>query len=436
MISIWFNSFIETVTLILLSSLIAVILGLYTSIFAWRSGSLIAYFAPMLVLSVPPWLFAFYISEYFLYIDPVFGASVSLGLCSSPYCHAFMSSSLISRAHATYEAITVINGKSIRSILYSIYPSLKVSIIPSIAIVSAEVLSDFGVSNYFGLNTLTMVSYNMWATTWSLSASMHGVLILMGLALALSLIKSSNSVAVKASGSDVVRKLPTLFALLPPILILAFCYLTSIYWIYLNGLNNLNGIFDQLLNTLFLISIIVILNIAISVIFLITKYKKIFKAFGVFTYSLPGVVIGIVLIALLGNKVPLIVLLIAGISIKYFGLLINALFSYTENSQLYIETINVYSTSWQDKIKKLFNFVFPSLLIGLSILTLDILRELPISIVLHPIGFETFSMNMNHLAKTENPTVMGAESLTVMIIGLLLSIIILWSTNDRNKKLA
>ena len=430
---IWFSSVIETIKLIIASAFISLIIGSFTSIFAWKSSYKLAYYAPIMILSVPPWLFAFFISDYFTYIDPFIGASISLGICSSPYCHAVICSSLTSRAYKSYEALLVLNGLNIKSVLYAIYPSLRISVLPSIAIVSAEVVSDFGVANYFGLNTLTMLSYNIWSTTWSFSNSAYGIIWLIIIGITLSLLKNTANSSINSSNSSKKSLYSCYLSLLPTVFFIVFCYFTSLSWLIGNGFFHSKRIIEELLNTTFLVVFVVTINIMIGSLFLL-RTGKIFEKVGIMTYSIPGIAISLPLVHFLGQKVSLMILLVIAISVRYFGLLVNILSSSLSGSSKYIETITIYSESGLIRIVNIFNFLLPSLAMGVSILVLEITRELPISMVLHPAGFETIAMRMNHISKIESPSLLGGQSVVLITIGLLFTCIIIWSTNDRNKK--
>ena len=75
----------------------------------------------------------------------------------------------------------------------------------------------------------------------------------------------------------------------------------------------------------------------------------------------------------------------------------------------------------------------PSLVIGMSLIVLDVLRELPISMILQPMNFTTLALRMNYLSKTEYLPNLGPHSLVMLIVGLIFSLIIIGVIYAKNK---
>jgi ABC-type Fe3+ transport system permease subunit len=73
-------------------------------------------------------------------------------------------------------------------------------------------------------------------------------------------------------------------------------------------------------------------------------------------------------------------------------------------------------------------------MIGMSLIILDVLRELPISMVLQPVEFQTLAMRMSYIAKTENPTLLGFHSIILLLLGIFFSLVVVWITYDKSKK--
>jgi hypothetical protein len=230
----WLNSLIETLLLIVTTTFVAGTIGTITAISAWWSNKLWAYYVPVLTLGVPPWLLSYYISD-FGYIDPWLGASISLGVCCSVYPHSIIASSLSNRAHKSWEMIIVARGQNIKSLFMAIWPSLKISLLPSIAIVAAEVVADFGVSNFYGLNTVTMMTYNIWTSTWNMEQIWQGVITLALLGIIISFFTLKSVSSIQSDNTNKQSNLWATLAITPTLLLILFGIYKSIDWISVGG---------------------------------------------------------------------------------------------------------------------------------------------------------------------------------------------------------
>jgi iron(III) transport system permease protein len=418
----------------LLTSVISVFIGTFTALFAWKSNKRWAYFLPLLTLAVPPWLFTFYFSETFGLIEPWIGAAISLGVCCSVYPHSIISSSLANRAYKDWEMLQVIKGKNLKSLFLAVYPSLKISLLPSLAIIAAECITDFGVSNFYGLNTVTMLTYNLWTSTWNFGSMLWGLFILLGFGILLSRLEVQT--ITNLTSSNITRKsnFYGVIAVLPTLMLLGFGVIKSIQWILLQETVDVGELMFEVGNSMLLVGIVVATCSIIMVTYLGGFAKTFTRRLGLASYAIPGTVIGSAFIYLLGGKLPLILLLTLAIAFRYFGLMIHSIAVSEKGSKKYFELIDFYTKSKWNRMNRKIKLILSSITIGISLIVLDVLRELPISMVLQPLEFQTLAMRMSYIAKTENPTLLGFHSIILLSLGIFFSAVIVWITYDKSKK--
>jgi len=431
---IWIDSILNTGLLILMTSVISVFIGTFTALFAWKSNQRWAYFLPLLTLAVPPWLFTFYFSETFGLVEPWIGAAISLGVCCSVYPHSIISSSLANRGYKDWEMLQVIKGKNLKSLAMAVYPSLKISFLPSIAIIAAECITDFGVSNFYGLNTVTMLTYNLWTSTWNFGSLTWGLFILLAMGILVSRLETNTIVNITKSNTSRKSIKYGLIAVLPTISILLFGTIKSVEWIIMQGGVNVGDLLFEVGNSMLLVAIVVATCILVLISYLGGIGKTTMRKLGLASYAIPGTVVGSAFIYLLGAKIPLILLLVLAITFRYFGLIIHSVAVSEKGSKKYFEVIDFYTRSRWSRLNKKMRLMLSSITIGVSLIILDVLRELPISMVLQPVEFQTLAMRMSYISKTENPTLLGFHSIILLMLGIFFSSIIVWITYDKSKK--
>ena len=430
---VWFTAVEQTLFLIFLTTLVSLSIGMVTAISAWWSNRTWAYYVPLLILGVPPYLLAYFLSD-FGHIDPWLGAAISLGVCCSVYPHVLISARLANRAHKAWEMMVVVNGKNIRSLLTAIWPSLKLSLLPSVAIIAAEVVADWGVSNFYGINTLTMMTYNVWTSTWDMSLILWGIVSLAIFGILISRLDLMNLTAIQNDNTNKQSNFWASVAIAPTLLLLGFGILKSLQWIYLGADFHPDDFFKELANTLYLTGVVVMICLVTVVVYFSGIAKSFLERTGLGLYALPGTVIGAVILYLFGSWVSLFVLLSFAIALRYYGLMINTVAVADKGNQRYFEVIDFYSPSrWRSIVTKA-RVVLPSVAMGVCLIILDVIRELPISMILQPMNFQTLAMRMNYIARNENIPMLAPHGLVILTLGIVLSLVIIKLIHDTDKE--
>ena len=430
---LWLSALEQTLLLIVLTSIISLTIGTITAVSAWWSNKTWAYYVPLLTLGIPPWLLSYYLSE-FGYIDPWLGASVSLGVCCSVYPHSIISASLANRAHKAWEMMTVVNGRNFKSLFTAIWPSLKLSLLPSIAIIAAECVADFGVSNFYGLNTVTMLTYNIWTSTWNTSQIWWGIGLLAILGIVISQLDLKTSTSLQGDNSSKSKISWALLAILPTVILISFGVYTSVNWIFTGATFETDDFLKEFLNTMYLTIVVVFMCVAVAAVYFSNIGKGFLERSGLGFYAMPGIVIGAAILYFFGPYVSLFVLLTVGITLRYYGLMINTISVADKGNQKYFEVIDFYTPTRLQRIKDKASIVLPSVALGVCLIVLDVIRELPISMILQPMNFQTLSMRMNYIARNEAIPNLGPHSLVILSLGIVLCSVIIKLIYDTGKK--
>jgi iron(III) transport system permease protein len=298
----------------------------------------------------------------------------------------------------------------------------------------AEVIADFGVSNFYGLNTITMSTYNVWTSTWDLSHIWNGIIILGLLGILVSQLNNKTMLSLQSDLNNRKSIFWAVVAIVPTIMLITFGLYKSINWIYLGADFHEDGFVTELINTLYLTLLVILVCLVVSFIYLSGVAKNFLEKSGLGFYALPGTLIGAVILYCFGAYVPLLMLLIIGISIRYYGLIINSVSVADRSNKKYFEVVDCHVENGFKKSIMKARIILPSIVIGICLIILDVIRELPISMILQPMNFQTLAMRMNYIARNENIPMLGPHSIVILVVGILLSLLIVKIIYDSNKK--
>jgi ABC-type Fe3+ transport system permease subunit len=236
-----------------------------------------------------------------------------------------------------------------------------------------------------------MVAYNVWTSTWNLVTILPGLAILLALSVLLS---QKNYDMTNASPDSAKAKSVSLVSVAPTVALILFSLYKAITWSYGNYPNIQ---LSELLYSLYLMLVVTFLCFAVALVYLSNTFKTAIVKLGLFAYSMSGTVIAAVFLLF---PLPLGLLLILAILSRYFGLASNALCVAEASSSKLLEVAAVFSTSKFKMLRIKLHIYKQPLIISFCMIALDVLRELPISMIIHPLNFTTIAMRMNYIART------------------------------------
>ena len=409
-------------------------------------------------------------NEYFFpEIRSLGGAIFVISFVLYPYVYLITKVAFRSTPTSLLE-LAEINGKNP---LYSVaLPLARPAIIAGLSLVLMETISDFGTVDFFAVETITLGIFNLWLGMNNLAAASQlaligftFILVLFALELAarnkqrfndtkITLYRGFNKKVspLKNLFIFVICLLPLVIGFIIPVLILI---INSISYLDLESFNNL---INLSINS-FLISIITSLVIVILSLILVVGLKFYnFKGMNFLStvagigYAFPGIIIALgslFFISFLQNTTNSIFLFwgteIEIIMIGSFFILIfayvsrfNAVAFGAINSGIGRIPPNMMEASLT--LGKPFGFSFikiilplikPSILTATILAFVDIIKELPITLLLRPFNFETLATYVYQYANDEMLGRASGPALLIVFIGL---IPILFINNVMNKK--
>ncbi len=363
-------------------------------------------------------------------VDGIVGAILAISFSLFPYVY------VLTRASFHYQSSNYIEvgknlGLSTKETFFKIIlPSARPAIVAGLALVSMESLSDFGTVSFFSVNTLTTGIYNSWLSFDDLNtANQISFILLIFILLLFSIEIYSRKEAryhqpsrgfkpitkITLSGKKAI--LPLVVCSL--ILFLSFLFPVSqmIYWTikFPKYFQDLNIVIINI-NTLFLV---ILASVSIVIISLFINYgSRISKSkilnfltnFSVSGYAVPGVILAVAFITFFSNLsdftnehfnfgstksifIGSILGLILAYFIRFFSLSFNGIKSSYEKINNSIDE-SAYLLGYS-KVKTFLKIHIPylktNIILIMLLISLEVIKELPITLILRPFNFETFA---------------------------------------------
>ncbi len=396
------------------------------------------------------------------------GAAIMLLLVLYPYVYLLARVAFLEQSVCTIEASRSLGCSPWRSFFTVALPLARPAIMAGLALALMETLNDLGTVEYFGVNTFTTGIYRTWLGMGERSAAAQLAAFLMVFVLILIVLerRSRNAAQYYDRSSSIERLTP--FQLNPwhSLLALVFCLLPVLLGFIIPGgyllqltLNNLDSAFDGDFGNLaqhsfILASITAIAALLISVIMAYGQrlepnwLMKTAVRIAAMGYAIPGSVIAVgVLIPMAGldNIIDRWMrstfnfstgLLLSGtIFALIFAYLVRFLavgFGSVESS------LNKISPSLDDASRSLgygststlWNIHTPLMSGGLLTSTIlvfvDVMKELPATLVIRPFNFDTLGIRVYQYASDERLAEAAAPALAIVLVGIIPVILLSW----------
>lgn len=388
-----------------------------------------------------------FLNQDYLQIE-VLGVIMALALYPYIYTACRLSFSLVG---ANYIDLSRSLGMSRTKTFYKIViPLSRVSIFSGLFLVIMEVLNEYGAVKYFGVNTFTSGIFRSWYSMQDVeTASLLAVFLFFIVVLFFSLERFFNSrynfnykpntKKFKSEDPSFSKKLVIHLMCLIPILL---GFIIPILFIIGNVVYEFDRIdFEKVLDltsNTFIVSLIassIIIFIAVYFQFLkrIIKNKilTVFNEAISLTYALPGAVIGLSLIIMF-TSFPLksefligsFVVLIYAYVIRYMAVGISPLKSSFEKHPSSYDDTAVNLGMGPLKLFKSIHLPINKSAIAIAFLItfVDIIKELPITLILRPFNFDTLAVQTYEYAIEEMIPKSSIYSLTIVMMGIILLI--------------
>ena len=409
---------------------------------------------------------------WFPEIRSLTGAIFVLSLSLYPYLYLVVRKAFQNQSQTILQSGRLLGYGFWKNIFSLLLPLSKKSIFLGIVIVFTHTINDFGVVEYFSVYTFSLGIYDLWFQRGDFLAASYLATMMIGLLFFLVLLDSHLHLSVKKISEYVYyhkrikpkKKYAILFFLFCFSLVFLgtlFPAATLIYNSFLNYSALFNAYFWKIVgNSIFLATItaLIILLCSFFIVYLYQRLKEnnfsFFMATTILGYALPGTVlsIGIVLFASYFNntineiwffffseRLGLVLgggisILIFAYSIKFFAvaqsILGESFLLITPSLDSSGRTLGYYN------IRILKNIYLPIAKKGFwtafIILFVDIIRELPLTLILRPPAFDTLASYLYQYASDEAFEKASLGALFILLISSLP--IILISSSFREKK--
>ena len=449
-------------------------------------GSNFFKWALILSFAVPPYIYAYSLTAFFenygtaftilknLFgdgnynknipkFDGMFGAILSISF--SLYAYVY----ILARASFLYQSQNLIDlGKNLgfskfKSFYKIVLPAARPAIVAGLSLVAMETLAEFGAVDFFSINTLTTGIYNSWIYFDDLAFANRISFFLLLFIFSLFILENlsrrkakyhfnsrggfKQKEKVKLSGNEAFFAL--IFCFLIFFMSFIFPLSQMLYWTikFPENLFDLK-IIDLFLNTLYLVTLSSLVLLIFS---LISNYgnrignNKILNFLSTLSisgYAIPGVILAIAFITFIAwfdNSIiksfgitsikKIFIGSILGLVLVYFvrfySLAFNGIKSGYEKMNISVDE-SAYLLGYS-KSKTFINIHIPflrnSLLFIIILISLEIIRELPITLILRPFNFETFATTAYISASEDLLEAAAVPSLFLILIASLFIIV-------------
>ncbi len=388
--------------------------------------------------------------------DGMFGLILSISFSLYAYVYILARSSFLYQSQNLIDLGKNLGFSKFKSFYSIILPAARPAIVAGLSLVAMETLAEFGAVDFFSVNTLTTGIYNAWITFDDLAfanrISFFLLLFIFILFLTENLSRKKakyhldtrggfkQKEKIKLSGSN------SFFAFLFCFLLFFISFLfplgQMLYWTIKFPENFFDiNVTNLLLNTLYL----VVLSSLVLIIFaLISNYGNrvsrnktlnFLSTLSISGYAIPGVILAVAFITFIAWFDENIIKSLGFLSIKKFfigsvlGLIIvyfirfyslafNGIKSGYEKINVSVDE-SAYLLGYS-KRKTFLNIHVPylrnSLLFVVILISLEIIRELPITLVLRPFNFETFATTAYISASEDMLEAAAVPSLFLILI--------------------
>ena len=388
--------------------------------------------------------------------DGMLGAIISISFSLFGYVY------VLTRASFHYQSQNLLElGKNLgfskqKSFFKIILPSARPAIVAGLSLVAMEALSDFGSVSFFGVSTLTTGIYNAWISfddlTLANRLSSYLLIFILGLFILENLSRKKAQYHTSSKGgfkSKSVIQLSgyksitaSLFCIAVFFLSFLFPVFQMLYWtiIFPKHLLDLNLIqlFSNTILLVFLACCVLILLAFISNYgsrVSKSKFLDTLNTFSISGYAIPGIILAVAFITFIswldlnminylgiesiksifiGSILGLVIIYF----IRFYSLANNGIKSgylkinYSIDESAYLLGYSKFKTFRNIHLPYLKNSV---LLIGI-LLTIEIIKELPITLIMRPFNFETFATKAYIYASQDLLEAAAAPSLLLILI--------------------
>lgn len=395
-----------------------------------------------------------------------YGAIIILSFALYPYVYFFAKNTFsygLGNILLSAKSLKVSNLKIFFKI---VLPFCRVGIVGALLLVAMETLSDYGLVAYFGVDTFSAGIFRTWGSggdSTSAVALSVGLLIFIAVLMLLEYYQRGNRAYTQntfiQTPRDKLKGIKSFLAFLWCFSMVFVAFIVPIwwllYWVKFDFLINLDNAMLPAFYSFFvsIISAILIVCVSYYLCFVVrmndNKLSKIIIWITTLGYSLPGAVVAVGILVILGVLNYVLDFLSfeyavgGGFLVLFFGyfvrFLASGIFSVQSGYARISKNIDYASLSLKVKpfciFKKIhFPLIKNYLALSIVIICIDILKELPISTILSPSGFQTLSSLVFAYSENELIYNVSLPSLIIVLFGIIPVLLMNYLQNKNNQK--
>lgn len=399
------------------------------------------------------------------------GAIFILSISLFPYVYVICRASFTRQSSAMQEAAFLLGSNRMRMFTKIALPMARPAVAGGIALVGMEVLNDYGTVKYFGVDTFTSGIFRAWFSFGDINTAIYLSAILTVIVLVLiwmeNFQRGSRNWNV-GSGSarpalrirpkrNGTRRLYTVLCLTVLLISFIFPLLQLFYWVSLTWRKVVDSEFVILIFRSFSLAIGSAVAIAVISILLLyairlspLKWTKHIARTASLGYAIPGAVIAVgVMIPMMGldrklnwmtsNNVGMILsgtlfILVVAYIVRFMAVGYNAIDAGFQKTGASVNEVarslgaSPIRTLWKIDLPLIRNSIAGAVLLAF----VDILKELPLTLILRPFNFHTLATKAFDMATNEMIAESANASLVVVLTGVI-PIIVLNNMISRKK---
>ena len=388
--------------------------------------------------------------------DGMFGLILSISFSLFAYVYILARSSFLYQSQNLIELGKNLGFSKFKSFYSIILPAARPAIVAGLSLVAMETLAEFGAVDFFSVNTLTTGIYNAWITFDDLAfanrISFFLLLFIFILFITENLSRKKAKYHLDSRGGFKQKEkiklsgYQSLFAFLFCFILFFLSFLfplgQMLYWTIKFPENFFDiNVINLLLNTLYLVGLSSLVLIVFALISnygnRVSKNKTLnfLSTLSISGYAIPGVILAVAFITFIAwfdntvikslgffsiKKVFIgsILGLVIVYFIRFYSLAFNGIKSGYEKMNIAVDE-SAYLLGYSKRktfLKIHIPYLRNSLLFVVILISLEIIRELPITLVLRPFNFETFATTAYISASEDMLEAAAVPSLFLILI--------------------
>lgn len=370
------------------------------------------------------------------------GAIWSFSFCLFPYVYLITRTAFLERSRRLIEVSETLGYSPFRGFINLVLPMARPAIFAGMALALMEVLADFGAVSYFGVQTFATGIFKAWLSFGDRLAAVQLALGLLSFVLLIFFIEQSSRSKLRYSSSIQGKSVSIRLHGRRALLALIFCGMTLLCGFVLPAIALLQLLFEQgltvdiryldwLRNSLSVSLMTAVISVLLAVFFAYavrvnSQLSWVNRLLG-FGYALPGAVLAIGILSFL-EIFQLAWWMSASLLVLIYAYLVRFLSSSLQSVEAGLSRITpsmdgsaaLLGLSKMEILRRVHVPLLKRSLITAGLFVfVDVMKELPATLLLRPFNFDTLAVATYQLAADERLAELALPSLTIVLVGLL-----------------